>query len=88
MLNVLSGFDLNIEINESSSPRDIVDSVHNGHPMLITIDNWEHWVVIYGYSDKGIFLLDSNRKNFRCHWHYNQFMDRWDDNWLAIIKPG
>jgi len=87
MINALSSFDLNIEINETSSPRDIIDSVRSGYPMLITVDDWEHWVVIYGFSDEGIFLLDSNRKNFRCHWHFNTFMDRWDDNWLAIIKP-
>jgi ABC-type bacteriocin/lantibiotic exporter with double-glycine peptidase domain len=87
ILNVLSGFNLNIEINETSSPKDIINSVRQGYPMLITIDDWEHWVVIYGYSDRGIFLLDSNRKNFHCHWQYGQFLERWDDNWIAIVKP-
>lgn len=87
ILNVLSRFDLNIVVNDSSSTQDIVRSVNNGFPMLITIDEWEHWVVIYGYSNSGIFLLDSNRKNFRCHWHYGQFLERWDDNWIAVIKP-
>ncbi len=87
ILNVLSMFNLEIEINEASSPGDIFDSVQNGYPMLITIDDWEHWIVIYGYSDTGIFLLDSNRKNLRCHWPMGHFLERWDDNWIAVIKP-
>ena len=50
------------------------------------IDNGDHWVVVYGYSDDGIFVLDSSRNRFLNQWGYGEFIKRWDENWIAVVK--
>jgi len=53
-------------------------------PMLTTIDNTEHWIVVYGYSKSSIFVLDSIIYRPFVKWSKESFKERWD-NWGAII---
>ena len=86
ILNYLveNGFD--VQINEKGAISSIQDAIEKGYPILITVDEGDHWVVVYGYSDDGIFVLDSSRSRFLNQWGYGEFIKRWDENWIAIIK--
>ena len=86
IINFLIANKLKVVINDRSSIKDIEQSIEQGQPMLITIDKWEHWVIVYGYSQNRIFLMDSNKKRFLNSMSRSEFEQRWDDNWLAVIK--
>ncbi len=86
IINFLCANNLKVVINDRASIEDIEQSIEQGQPMLITIDNWEHWVIVYGYSQNRIFLMDSNKKRFLNSMSRSEFEQRWDDNWLAVIK--
>lgn len=53
-------------------------------PFLTTIDNGNHWIVVYGYSRTSIFVLDSSLKRPFVKWSKTKFKSRWD-KWGAII---
>lgn len=53
-------------------------------PMLTTIDDGAHWIVVYGYSKTNIFVLDSIVYRPFVKWSKQSFKERWD-NWGAII---
>lgn len=53
-------------------------------PMLTTIDETDHWIVVYGYSKSSIFVLDSIVYRPFVKWSKKRFKKRWD-NWGAII---
>lgn len=64
-------------------------------PMLSTINDGDHWIVIYGYSPKSIFVLDSapisvNLKKLSLEmkpfvkWDKEKFKTHWD-KWGAIV---
>ena len=78
--------DLEVVINRKTSLSDIKTTIDNGNPLLLSIDNGDHWMVIYGYSDEGIFVLDSSKKRILNHWGIAEFMKRWDENWAAVVK--
>ncbi len=86
ILNYLIRNGLDVQINEKNTISSIQESIGNGYPMLITIDEGDHWVLVYGYSDDGIFVLDSSRSRFLNQWGYGEFIKRWDENWIAVIK--
>jgi ABC-type bacteriocin/lantibiotic exporter with double-glycine peptidase domain len=86
ILNYLVKNKLDVQINGKGAISSIQDAIDNGYPVLITIDNGDHWVVVYGYSDDGIFVLDSSRNRFLNQWGYGEFIERWDENWIAVVK--
>ena len=86
ILNYLINNGLDVQIYEKATISSIQESISNGYPILITIDECDHWVVVYGYSDDGIFVLDSSRSMFLNQWGYGEFIKRWDENWIAVIK--
>jgi len=86
ILNYLRINGLKVSINTRSKIFHIHSAIDNFNPMLISVDDGEHWVVIYGYSGDGIFILDPSRKEINNFWDMKKFMKRWDDNWIAVIK--
>ena len=86
ILNYLRSNGLNVIINESSKLSDIQSAIDSLNPILISVDDGEHWVVIYGYNKNGIFILDPARKEIKNFWDMKKFMSRWDDNWIAVVK--
>ncbi len=82
---ILAGF--NVSVNTNANLEDIRRAVISGHPVIITINEWEHWIVIYGISKSRIFILDSNFKRILSCLSQNKFTDLWDDNWIAVISP-
>ena len=52
--------------------------------MLTTIDDGDHWIVVYGYSKSKIYVLDSVGYRPFVKWSKAKFKKRWD-NWGAIV---
>ena len=88
ILNYLRANGLRVAINKQSKITYIHSAIDNLDPILISVDEGEHWVVIYGYNKDGIFILDPSRREVKNLWGMKKFMRRWDDNWIAVIKGG
>jgi ABC-type bacteriocin/lantibiotic exporter with double-glycine peptidase domain len=86
IINLFKSKKLKIEINESATIDDIREAIDHNFPMLITINEWEHWVVIYGYSEERIFIIDSNKSRIFNSIQIEDFIEIWDDNWIAIVS--
>ena len=86
ILNYLRANGLRVAINKQSKLTDIHSAIDNLNPILISVDEGEHWVVIYGYKSDGLFILDPSRKAIQNFWDMKKFKMRWDDNWIAVIK--
>lgn len=79
------GFDFTIEENADLSA--IRKYLTKGIPLLITVNDWEHWVVIYGISNDKVFLIDSHPLVIKTGIPIKNFIERWDDNWICGIFP-
>lgn len=86
ILNFLKYNGLRASVNTNSGLGDIHSAIKSRNPILISVDDGEHWVVVYGYNKDGFFILDPSRKEIRNFWNMKKFMRRWDDNWTAVIK--
>ena len=86
ILNYLVKNKLDVHINGKGAISSIQTAIDNGYPVLITVDDGDHWAVVYGYSNDGIFVLDSSRSRFLNQWGYGEFIKRWDENWIAVVK--
>ncbi|HKJ82097.1 MAG TPA: cysteine peptidase family C39 domain-containing protein [Ignavibacteriaceae bacterium] len=92
--NIFQDYGLNISEKYDSSLLDIKNFIDKEFPLLTTINDTEHWVVIYGYSmnKKGIshlFIMDPVLKRLKAKWTINKFKKHWrewDEQWLAIIS--
>ncbi|MBZ0178088.1 MAG: C39 family peptidase [Melioribacteraceae bacterium] len=85
ILNLLQELGFNYSVEENADLTKIRKYLAKGIPLLITVDDWEHWVLIYGISKKKIFLIDSHPLVFTSGISINDFVDRWDDNWICGI---
>ena len=88
ILNYLKLNGLRVSVNTNSRISNIHSAINSWNPILISVDDGEHWVVIYGYNKDGIFILDPSRREVKNLWGMKKFMRRWDDNWIAVIKGG
>jgi hypothetical protein len=92
--NIFQNYGLGISEKYDSSLRDIKNLIDREFPLLTTINDTEHWIVIYGYSmnNKGIshlFIMDPVLKRLKAKWTVNKFKKhwrKWDEQWLAIIS--
>ncbi len=55
-------------------------------PFLTTIDNEDHWIVVYGYSDKNIFVLDPSIKRPFVKWDKAKFRSLWDKSGIIVCS--
>ena len=79
ILNYLKKCGLKVSINKNAVLSDIHSAIANSHPILISVDNEEHWIIVYGYSANSIFILDPSGKSIRNKWELKEFFNRWDD---------
>ncbi len=77
---------LKVNVNENASLIDIKTDVDNNYPILISIDDGDHWVVIYVYSENFIWILDPAIKRISCKIRVDKFIKRWDENWIAEVE--
>lgn len=87
LLNLIRSNGVKVTVNKNADLDDIKEALIECNPVLISVDEGEHWVVVYGFSEDRIFVLDSSLySSIRCSWTYEEFMDRWDDNWIAVVS--
>jgi ABC-type bacteriocin/lantibiotic exporter with double-glycine peptidase domain len=87
LLSILKANGVKVTVNKNADIDDIKAALIERKPILISIDKGEHWVVVYGFSEDRIFVLDSSlTSSIRCSWTYEEFLDRWDDNWIAVVS--
>lgn len=87
LLNILKSFNCRVKVNDNAYLSDIVRTINNKKPMLISVDDGEHWVVVYGYSKNSIYVLDPSFLSAKtCRWKIETFLERWDENWIAVIS--
>jgi len=77
---------LTVKTKWNAIRRDIKKAVDKGWPILITMYEGYHWAIIYGYSKTGIFVLDPALDFISNEWDWKEFLDVWDDRWIAVIK--
>ena len=86
ILNLFRKKGLNVKTKWNATRKDIKKAIDNGFPILITMYEGYHWVIIYGYSKTGVFVLDSALDFISNEWEWQEFLDVWDDRWIAVIK--
>ena len=86
ILELLINKGLQIQINEQATIDLIKFNIRRGYPLLITIDEWEHWCVIYGFTKNSILILNSWFRTISVKYPLEEFFERWDDNWIAAIS--
>ena len=94
MQNIFRDHGLKIAEKYESSLRDIKNSIDKEYPVLTTINDTEHWVVIYGYSIKNnkishLFIMDPVLKRLKARWTVKKFRKHWrewDEQWIAVVK--
>ncbi len=85
---------LKVILNEKANFKTIKESIIKYKaPFLTTIDYDEdpekdksHWIVIYGFSDNYIYVLDPAIKRPFVRWKKKKFRDRWDKDGAIIYK--
>jgi ABC-type bacteriocin/lantibiotic exporter with double-glycine peptidase domain len=76
---------LSVSLRSHAGFTDIYEAInYYNAPMLASLDDGNHWVIIYGYSVSEILVLDPSMKTLICRWEKRFFRQRWD-NWGAII---
>jgi ABC-type bacteriocin/lantibiotic exporter with double-glycine peptidase domain len=75
-----------VKTKYNATRKEIKKAINKGWPLLITMYEGYHWVVIYGYSKTGVFVLDSALDFIFNEWDWQEFLDVWDDRWIAFIK--
>jgi hypothetical protein len=64
--------------------RKVKQAIKEGYPVLVCVDQGDHWVVIYGYAKKVILTADPAR--LRGAYDTREFTRRWD-RWAMVVKP-
>ena len=76
---------LKISKRDKANISTIKESIHEYEsPMLTTINDYNHWVVVYGYSSTHIYVLDPVIFRPSVKWKKEKFKSAWD-KWGAII---
>ena len=91
--NIFGDYGLDVVEKYDSSLRDIKSSIDKEYPLLTTIHDAEHWIVIYGYSMyknkiSHLFIMDPVLKRLKTRWTINKFKKHWrewDEQWIAIV---
>ena len=73
--------------------RELKAAIDNGHPVLITLYDFEHYVVFVGYSPTHVFIINSSLDftsdgvgSIGCAVRKDQFRNAWDKYGLEIAQ--
>lgn len=70
---------------EDARKRDIKAAIEAGSPVVVSVDDEEHWACVFGYGDKHVYLADpSLPRSPRVLVPWSTFMARWD-RWAGIV---
>lgn len=60
-------------------------AIDRGCPVLVLVDDEEHWAVVYGYGKQSVYMVDSALNSFRCCLSVRRFLKRWD-KWAMFVN--
>ena len=95
IIKMLKEHGLKLEEIWDSELDDIKNAIDNKFPIITTINDTEHWIVIHGYTQDSsgeithLFIVDSAFKRVKAKWAIEKFENmwkEWDERWLGIIK--
>lgn len=73
-------------INARADIYDLAKALDLGAPSLVSMDDGEHWAVVYGYAQGAVFLADpSIRRSLRVRVPTTAFCARWD-RWAMVVR--
>lgn len=73
-------------INAHADIDDLATAIELGAPSLVSMDDGEHWAVVYGYARGAVFLADpSIRRSVRVRLPIRAFCARWD-RWAMAVR--
>lgn len=73
-------------INAHADINDLATAIELGAPSLVSMDDGEHWAVVYGYARGAVFLADpSIRRSLRVCVSTTAFYARWD-RWAMVVR--
>jgi len=73
-------------INARADIDDLATAIDLGAPSLVSMDEGEHWAVVYGYARGTVFLADpSIRRSLRVRVPTTAFCARWD-RWAMVVR--
>jgi ABC-type bacteriocin/lantibiotic exporter with double-glycine peptidase domain len=65
---------------------EIHNAIDKGHPVIVCLDDSEHWAIVFGYSDQYIYLMDPDPRDlFGTQISHEKFASRWD-GWGMSVK--
>jgi ABC-type bacteriocin/lantibiotic exporter with double-glycine peptidase domain len=89
---VFQRYHLNCRPLRKPGLRELKAAINNGHPVLITIYDFEHYVVFTGYSRTHVFLMNSSLDftsngvgGLRCAVSKSEFKNIWD-RWGIVVS--
>lgn len=91
---LLKSYGIRVTEKYGADETDIKKAIDKGFPIITTINNCAHWIVIYGYSTHNgsishLYISDPIVFNFSVKWTINKFKKKWkkdDEEWIAICK--
>ena len=92
---MLNKYGLVLEQIFNSQMSDLTQAIDAGCLVLTTINDAEHWIVIYGYEKNSfgdvthLFIADSAFKRIRAKWSVQKFEKMWkefDERWLGVVR--
>ncbi len=73
-------------IKARADVHDLATAVDLGAPSLVSMDDGEHWAVVYGYARGAVFLADpSIKRSLRVRVPTTAFCARWD-RWAMVVR--
>lgn len=77
---------LKSRINAHADINDLATAIELGAPSLVSMDDGEHWAVVYGYARGAVFLADpSIGRSVRVRVPTATFQARWD-RWAMVVR--
>lgn len=74
------------QISASATIADLVRGIDADAPSVVSLDDQEHWGVVYGYSMARVYLADpSMRRSIRVAVPTERFLNRWD-RWAMVVR--
>jgi predicted double-glycine peptidase len=88
---LLRGKGLKVSTSHRKSIAVLKQAIDSGAPAIVWMKTRfeDHWVVVYGYSDDYLWILDpSLRKSYSCRQRKAVFRKRWSGFSMVVRRKG
>ena len=84
---VLRKYRLKFRVEPNASIKSIRRAIDAATPVLVSTFHGDHWCVVYGYSDRVVYVSDSSvLKNLRCRVRVDDFRRQWDRWMMCVLR--